>query len=393
MEGVSPVDSMKFALLAMTRIFIICSIGFVLSTKRIGILSPAGNKLLNKLVFVLFLPCLIFTELGSVITLQKMLQWWFIPVNVLLAALLGCTIGSIVVLISRPPQQFARLIVVMTGIGNIGNMPLVILSSVCHHVSNFAGDPDECNSESVAYIAFGQWVGAVIVYTFVYHMLDPAQQTAAPELEVSSMEDLLEDKEVLLEEEGCVSVNVKWWKIKAMQVKEIAKILHLSDIFQPPVIFSILALVTGATPILKSLILEDTAPLSFIAESMQILGDAMVPCILLTLGGNLKGDMRNSKLNLGTIITITFTRLFIIPPVGMGVILLADKLRFLPMNNPLFRLVLLLQHSMPSSILAGSVAAMRGAAEKETAAILFWEHIVAIFSITLWLVVYLNLLF
>ncbi|CAN0875377.1 Protein PIN-LIKES 2 [Linum grandiflorum] len=42
-------------------------------------------KLLSKLVFALFLPCLIFTEQGESITLENMAKWWFIPVNILIS--------------------------------------------------------------------------------------------------------------------------------------------------------------------------------------------------------------------------------------------------------------------------------------------------------------------
>ncbi|CAN0917621.1 Protein PIN-LIKES 2, partial [Linum grandiflorum] len=42
-------------------------------------------KLLSKVVFALFLPCLIFTELGESITLENMAKGRFIPVNVLIS--------------------------------------------------------------------------------------------------------------------------------------------------------------------------------------------------------------------------------------------------------------------------------------------------------------------
>ena len=58
-------------------------------------------------------------------------------------------------------------------------------------------------------------------------------------------------------------------------------------------------------------------------------------------------------LGLRTTVAIIFTRLLIIPTVGIGIVLLAKRLGFLPADNQLFEFVLLLQHSMPTSILAG----------------------------------------
>jgi len=81
------------------------------------------------------------------------------------------------------------------------------------------------------------------------------------------------------------------------------------------------------------------------------------------------------------------------PPIGLAVVLMADRLGFLPPNNKMFRFVLLLQQSMPTSILAGAVTNLRGHAEKEASAILFWEHILAVFSLAFWLFLYTKILF
>lgn len=44
-------------------------------------------------------------------------------------------------------------------------------------------------------------------------------------------------------------------------------------------------------------------------------------------------------------------------------------------------------------MIVGAVAALRGVAEKEAASVLFWEHIIALASIAMWLIVYLNIIF
>lgn len=50
---------------------------------------------------------------------------------------------------------------------------------------------------------------------------------------------------------------------------------------------------------------------------------------------------------------ITFARLLLVPPVGLGIVTLADKLNLFPKDDKMFKFVLLLQHSMPTSILSG----------------------------------------
>ncbi|KAG6470224.1 hypothetical protein ZIOFF_071286 [Zingiber officinale] len=125
--------------------------------------------------------------------------------------------------------------------------------------------------------------------------------------------------------------------------------LKLKQIFQPPIIASALAIIIGAIPFLKNFILTDDASLFFFTDSCLILGEAMIPCILLALGGNLvDGSGPGSKrLGLRTTAAIIFGRLVLVPPTGLGIITIADKLGLFPRGDKMFKFVLLLQHTMP----------------------------------------------
>lgn len=120
----------------------------------------------------------------------------------------------------------------------------------------------------------------------------------------------------------------------------------------------------------------------------------MIPCILLAVGGNLvDGPGEGSKrLGVRTTVAIIFARLVLVPLAGVGITMLVDKLGFIPEGDRMFKFVLLLQHSMPTSVLSGAVANLRGCG-KESAAILFWVHIFAVFSMAGWIIFYLSLLF
>lgn len=397
---------LKFAVLPIAKVFVMCFLGFVMATKYVNILTPSNRKLLNGLVFTLFLPCLIFTQLGRAVTLQKMIEWWFIPVNVVLAAISGSVIGFIVASIVRPPKNYFKFTIVQIGIGNIGNVPLVLISALCQDRTNPFGDSETCNQMGSAYISFGQWVGAVILYTYVFSMLSPPEDSAKGDLESAStgvktrLDNPGSAKFPLLASEEFVSDSSSTsvdWRSKAKKIGDgissLVDRFKLKQIMQPPILASILAMIIGVVPFLKHLIMTDDAPLFFITDSCVILGGAMIPSIMLALGGNLVGGPGNSKLGFKTTVAIIFGRLFLVPPAGLGIVTLADKLGFLPPNDKMFRFVLLLQHTMPTSVLAGAVANLRGFAEVEASAILFWIHICAVFSMAIWIILYLHLLF
>ncbi len=62
----------------------------------------------------------------------------------------------------------------------------------------------------------------------------------------------------------------------------------------------------------------------------------------------------------------------ILPPFGIGVVLLANKLGMIPHGDKMFLFVLLPQHTMPTSILSGVLTSMRGYSERKALAFLFW---------------------
>ncbi|XP_071738415.1 protein PIN-LIKES 6-like [Rutidosis leptorrhynchoides] len=398
--GESLLGSIKIAVLPIAKVFTMCFLGFLMASKYINILPASGRKLLNGLVFSLLLPCLIFSQLGQAITFEKMIEWWFIPFNVVLATISGSLIGLLVALIVRPPYPYFKFTIIHIGIGNIGNVPLVLISALCRDKSNPFGDSVKCAQDGNAYISFGQWVGAIILYTYVFQMLAPPPEGSFDIEDSNNLPVKTPQKSNNLPEEVPLITNepepIHEDSSKDGKIKQIWKFifdkLKLKQILQPPIIASILAIVIGCIPFLKRLIFTPDAPLYFFTDSCLILGDAMIPCILLALGGNLTDGPGSSKLGLKTTAAIIFGRLVLVPPAGLAIVTLADKLGFLPPGDKMFKFILLLQHSMPTSVLSGAVASLRGCG-REAAAILFWVHIFAIISMGGWIVLYLNILF
>ncbi|XP_052172490.1 protein PIN-LIKES 6 [Diospyros lotus] len=395
-QGESLVGTIRIAVLPIAKVFTVCFLGFLLA--HFKILPANGRKLLNGLVFSLLLPCLIFSQLGQAINLEKMTEWWFIPFNVVLATISGSLIGLLVASIVHPPYPFFKFTIIHIGIGNIGNVPLVLIAALCRDKANPFGDSDKCAQDGNAYISFGQWVGAIILYTYVFNMLAPPPEGTFDvedrnlPIKNISKDDNPEQVHLLQQESVPISSDVH----RKEKIKDFFKFLYekfkVKQILQPPIIASILAMVIGCVPFLKRLIFTTDAPLYFFTDSCTILGGAMIPCILLALGGNLTDGPGSSKLGLRTTAAIIFGRLVLVPPAGLGIVTLADKLGLLPPDDKMFRFVLLLQYTMPTSVLSGAVANLRGCG-REAAAVLFWVHIFAIISMAGWIVLYLHILF
>ncbi|CAI8595687.1 unnamed protein product [Vicia faba] len=430
------------AIVPLLKLLCLTVIGLLLANPTMQFIPRATFKLLSKLVFALFLPCLILTELGETITLQNFIDWWFIPVNVLVSTSLGCLLGFFVVLICRPPPQLRRFTVIMTGFGNTGNLPLAVVGSVCHTKDNPFGK--QCNTRGVAYVSFAQWVAVILVYTLVYHMMEPPMEyyeiVEDAEIEIEEQRRALNDisRPLLVEAEwpgmedketvhsktpfiarvfksisGISSSAVPDLEITVensggddsprsirclaeprvvRRIRIVAEQTPLQHILQPPTIASLLAIIIGTVPQLKALFFGYDAPLSFITDSLEIVGGAMVPSVMLILGGMLAEGPNESRLGLRTTIGIVVARLLVLPVIGIGIVALSNQLNFLVENDAMFRFVLLLQYTSPSAILLGAIASLRGYAVSEASALLFWQHVFALFSLSFYIVIYFRII-
>lgn len=122
-------ENLLTAIVPLMKLLCHAVFGLILAHSNRNLIPKATCRLLSKLVFALFLPCLIFTELGQSITLESFIQWWFIPANVLLSTAIGCALGYLVVAKCHPPPH---TIPQMTAFGYTGNLSLAVVGSVCH---------------------------------------------------------------------------------------------------------------------------------------------------------------------------------------------------------------------------------------------------------------------
>ncbi|KAF3321874.1 transporter C5D6.04 [Carex littledalei] len=365
-SGESIFATIKYALLPIAKVFTMCFLGFLMASKYVNILPANGRKLLNGLVFSLLLPCLIFSQLGRAITFEKLLQWWYIPVNVVVGSISGSLIGLIVAWVIQPPYPYFKFTIIHIGIGNIGNIPLVLIAALCRDPSNPFGDSEKCSQDGNAYISFGQWVGAIILYTYVFKMLAPppgesfdgnedekqlpTSRSSPQENSNAAVEDnaLVSNKssidngaapesEPLLNSSDETLTATKRFSLKRVSYHLICYIFLLIEY---DICIQALAIIIGAVPFLKKLVLTDDAPLFFFTDSCLILGEAMIPCILLALGGNLVDGpgVGSKRLGLRTTAAIIIARLTFVPLAGLGIVTLADKFGFIPEGDKMFKL-------------------------------------------------------
>ncbi|XP_024543570.1 protein PIN-LIKES 5 [Selaginella moellendorffii] len=166
------------------RLLVHCGIGAYLSSPQSNVMPAEARKHINKLVFVCFMPSLIFSNLAQTVTVEKMLDWWFMPINVLLCYMIGAGIGVCIFDHFKPPPHLRKLIIACCATGNSSNLPLVLVSAICVEAGSPFGRYDVCTANGIAYISYGLWMATVLTWTVVFNYLKPQPQPGYEEVDL-----------------------------------------------------------------------------------------------------------------------------------------------------------------------------------------------------------------
>ncbi|XP_054823235.1 protein PIN-LIKES 7 isoform X1 [Prosopis cineraria] len=392
------------------QVLLVSAVGAFLATSLCNnLLSPDFRKSLNKLVFTVFTPSLVFASFARTVSLQDMISWWFMPVNVALTFLIGGIIGWMIVKCLKPDLKLEGLIIASCSSGNLGNLPIVIIPAICFQQGGPFGDRDACHSAALSYSSFSMALGGVFIWTYTYQImrsrsmkfkaLEAAEVLKVPnkDLEAHPQTRLLEDapeQNVAIQistpncngdsenqnmvDQDSSNVNEPFFRRFIGTVGQI-----LEELKAPPTIAIILGFLFGGVSWLRNLIVGEDAPLAVIQNSIQLMGEGTIPCITILLGGNLTQGLRSSSVRLWSVVSIVVSKYIVIPIIGLFIVKVAANLKLLP-PYPLFQYVLVMQYAMPPAMNISTMAQLFDVGQEECSVILFWTYGAAAIALTVW---------
>ncbi|XP_039021071.1 protein PIN-LIKES 7-like isoform X2 [Hibiscus syriacus] len=408
----------EVACMPILQVLIISLLGAFMATDYCKLLPEDTRRYLNKLVFVVFTPSLMFASLAKTVTLQDIISWWFMPINVGITYLVGGIIGWIVVKILRPKPHLEGLIIATCSSGNMGNLLLIVVPAVCNEDGSPFGNRSVCNSTGLSYASFSLAIGGFYVWTISYQMVKTsAMKLRAAEGFVSRAEPnnesdataeslLLKGGSEIEVEVGVTTVATKGvedletqaasspkQKGEASLWVEVLGFFHqvLKELLSPPNLGAILGFIFGATTPLRNLVIGAGAPLRVIQDSTKLLGDATIPCITLIIGANLVDGIRSSLIKPSIIIGVVCVRYVILPVIGIWVVKAAGNLGLLS-SNPLFRYVLMIQFALPPASNIGTITQLFGVGQEECSVLFLWTYLIATFALTTWSTIFMWIL-
>lgn len=414
----------EVASMPIIQVLIISTLGAFMATNYLGnLLSSDARNSLNKIVFMVFTPSLMFASLSQTMTFGELIAWWFMPVNVGLTFLFGGILGWIAVKILKPKPHLEGLIIAMSSSGNLGNLLLIIIPAICSENGSPFGDRKVCRSVGLSYAAFSMALGGFFIWTYTYQLVRSSALRykaleKADEIYKVPNENLEADVETrLLEEDTQEHVPLSGSSTRSIAndmekqaivlqrysseskkasvsfLDNVMEILHqiLEELLAPPTLAAILGFIFGAIPWLKHLLVGDEAPLRVLQDSIKLLGDGTIPSITLILGGNLTQGLKEPKIRPITIVAVICVRYVFLPIIGIGVVKVANGLGLLP-PDPLFQFVLLIQFALPPAMNIGTMTQLFDVAQEECSVLMMWTYLAACLSLTVWSTIYMSIL-
>ncbi|KAL6346037.1 hypothetical protein AAG906_025317 [Vitis piasezkii] len=393
-------DLFFVASMPVIRVLLLTALGSFLALDRIDILGDVVRKQLNTVVFFVFNPALVYSNLANTITLDRMVLLWFMPLNILTVCIIGSALGLLLVKTTRAPQHLKGLILGSCAAGNMGNMPLIIIPAVCREKGSPFGAPDVCHTFAMAYASLSMAIGAICLWSYVYNIVRVFSSNAREGINLHNSpinmnrESLLASGDCSISEEYSHQFTLPHplseenlqvaisGKMKQL-LRKFSRKINLKELLAPSTTGAIVGFIIGMVPHLRKLIIGGTAPLHVVQDSASLLGDAAIPSIILIMGGNLLKGLKGSGIQLSFIVGILAVRFIFLPL--LGIIIVKGALRFgLVHPDPLFQFVLLLQYAVPPAINLGTIIQLFGAGESECSVIMLWTYGLASVSLTLW---------
>ncbi|THU57428.1 hypothetical protein C4D60_Mb03t03430 [Musa balbisiana] len=151
------------------KVLLVTGVGSFLATGQVGILCHEARKHLNNVVFYVFNPALVSTNLSRTITMESLVLLWFMPINILLTFIIGFAFGWVVIQITNAPSHLKGLVLGCCAAGNLGNMLLIIVPAICKERGSPFGASDVCTTYGLAYasLSMALYKSTTLLYNIV----------------------------------------------------------------------------------------------------------------------------------------------------------------------------------------------------------------------------------
>ncbi|KAI8098618.1 dynein light chain 1, cytoplasmic [Halteromyces radiatus] len=388
------------AIQAILQVIVIAGFGVLLT--KAGYFDQSKQKWLSKVNMTFFTPCLLFTNIASTISLEKLITLWPIPMFFILFLLISWTTSQVILRIMGVQHNYQRFVIACSMFCNTNSLPVAIISSLAfseagHLLYWNSGDtPQDVAARGVAYCLFFAMFCNVIRWSYGYHLLQPdddleehttmkpffentidvsytnKQPPSSYSIQCPPENDTPNESSPLLP----IQFNDQqpFYRRLTLVVKQCHRFMS------PPLYAAFLALMVGLSPLQPYLFDKDAFLYPSVTKAIQSCGKAAVPLILVCLGSQLTLIAQEGSIFLFTqgsraILASLVNRMIMAPMVVIGIVfVLLRYTQIKLMQDPMFVVTILILGCTPTAINLSQITQVSGVFEQEMMQVLFWSY-------------------
>ncbi|KAI8364248.1 dynein light chain 1, cytoplasmic [Blakeslea trispora] len=404
---------------AIMQVMVVVFCGSILA--KYGYFDMNKQKWLSKLNLIFFTPCLLFSNISSIISFQKLMAFWPIPCFYLIYAIMNYTSSQIITRLAGLTPAYRRFVLACVMFSNSNSLPIAIISSLsvseaAHILFWNEGDtPEAVAARGISYTLFFAIFGNLIRWSYGYQLLqkrqgddedddnlaisghDEEQPTSyqsfnQPNSSASSSSSIdylatgqissrqmssatLADENTNLLAQGKGKQSLK----KGGFFRSLARRIH--GFMSPPLYAAFLALAVGLSP-LKPLLYDKQSFLypSF-TKAIELCGKAAVPLILTCLGAQLVDISQSTqpaspqmKKPVALAIAIRMVLMpFLVVPVVVLFVMFGSSWSTMA-TDPVFITMMIVLGCTPTAINLVQITQVNNIFEEEMLRMLFWSY-------------------
>ncbi|WVF68279.1 hypothetical protein IAT40_003044 [Kwoniella sp. CBS 6097] len=297
--------------------------------RKLNLLSPEGEESASKLCVTIFLPSLLFSEIGPLASWSNLQQYWIIIAYALIFQAISWVVGAIGVVVFKMPPWIVPCMV----FNNATSLPLLLLSSLGKNgtLSPLVGKDglDDVLDRGQVYLLINALVCNLTRFSFgpimmKKHPLDiphPWSHSESPHAIKQLMDDVRgypevqpyenNDEETPLLDQVKTGGRRGWRALKIIQ-KSAAGFMN------PPMYGGLAAIIFGVIPFTHRWLFEK-GWLSPFSESIDKIGKLYAALQMLVIGAHLKSK-KGSRPPLFPLIYLFVFRFVIMPVISIALV-------------------------------------------------------------------------
>ncbi|CAG8593000.1 499_t:CDS:2 [Ambispora gerdemannii] len=335
---------------------------------KYGILDASAQRGLSQLTIQLLMPCLLFAQVAESIDADTLLQLWPLPAFLIIISLISGLLGLIGGKIFNFSGSQTRFLATGIIFNNVTSFPIGLIQSlVATEAISFLlwGDldtPKKAAARGISYALLNTLFANILRFSFGTWLLK--KEVSIDNNRITDVEQANTENTPLL------SSSHQTFRAPFSNL-----IYKIKEFMNPPLYTSLIAIIVGTIPTIKSLFFKDTTIFYIvITRPAQYLGDITIPLTILLLGAQLNNLSSSSKSRelLGIISYIMTCRFIIMPIIGILLVVMTRGWYF---KDPMLWFVMMMTASGPSAIIIINMAQLTGSFQEEVAALLAYSYL------------------